>query len=146
MSAYATLILNFLLSEQGIAMLAWIGTAIAGWVGKRVADKYKADTIQARGWVFAQGAVANTYHAMVRAWKIQLGDNKLNDEQRAQAFANSSQIFIEECRKVGIDALKEFGPDGMRALIERAITVSKPGAALPVAPVAVQALFPQVKS
>jgi hypothetical protein len=145
MSAYATLILNFLLSEHGLALIAWIGSALAAWIGKQIVGKYKADAIQTRGWFFAQGAVANTYQALVRSWKIQSGDGSLNDEQRAQAFAASSKILIDECRKVGIDAIKEFGPDGIRMMLERAITVSKPGSALPVAPVAVQALFPEVK-
>jgi hypothetical protein len=96
MSAYATLILNFLLSEHGLALIAWIGSALAAWIGKQIVGKYKADAIQTRGWFFE-------------------------------------------------DAIKEFGPDGIRMMLERAITVSKPGSALPVAPVAVQALFPEVK-
>lgn len=137
-------VIAFLLSEQGLALIAWIGTALAGWIGKQIHAKWSADAMQARVWTLTQGAVANTYEALVRTWKVQSGDGKLDDEQRKAAFERTMSIVLDSAKQAGIDAAKQLGPDVLRAMIERAITISKPGSALPVAPVAVQALFPEV--
>jgi hypothetical protein len=144
MSISTNTIIAFLLSDQGLALLAWIGTALAGWVGKQVHSKWAADAMQARVWLLAQGAVANTFDALVRTWKTQAGDGRLDEEQRKAAFDRTMAIVLESAKAAGIDAAKQLGPDVLRAMIERAITISKPGNALPVAPVAVQALFPKV--
>ena len=78
---------------------------------------------------------------MVRAWKLQAGDGKLTPEQAEQAMGRTMALVAEEAKKIGWDALKEAGPLGLRAIIERAINSQKPAKAAPL-PVAVEALFP----
>ena len=145
MSAYGPIVINFLLSEQGLSMLAWIGAAMAAWVGKQVHSRWKAGSIQERLFTIAQGAVADTYAAVVRAWKIQAGDGKLTPEQAEQAMERTMALVAEEAKKIGLDALKEAGPLGLRAIIERAINSQKPAKQAPL-PVAVEAMFPDVEA
>lgn len=140
LSSIIVAILNFLTSEQGIALIGWLGAAVAGkWAHSTYRQKLD-NALLARCEVIVEAAVEQTYRQTVAAWKRISPEGKLTPEQMTQAQDAALGIANQTAYKAGIDLAAVAAPEVLRLMVTHAVSRLQGGPA--ELPVTVKALFP----